>query len=536
MSATEKRRQSYDYSDQFNIYVSAAYPKHGTSGLLIGWGSDNMKQFNWKAQCSSRAEGQTAADIEAHRVAWRLMKSHLPREKKKRNRKQPVDTTGEPRRSERDRGDCLPSASSSGSVPPASSDGRRANGGHINSGRAAKAARSRGCGLGHGTPSAVSSLFQPAPAAAPSVQLAMLAKARADVHNMRLQLAQARSALEASEEVAARLRRDLAKLQQWAVSQAALEIDTLPSPHKLPELLGTGYTPTERLRTIWNHFHRAFDAVARITGGDHKKTAELFLYAAQRLDVAGSTRDENMVAVQTGIIKSLREFFATARERTGNSRPPRKLAQCVQAVLTAVAHAPELGGVSMAAVANELDLGARGVKKLSSRTDAADAFVFEKAYDGLFDDQSKLRSDAFTRDQIDWVVSECWLSDDFTRESEQKKHEVYDPKSRQKDREHHRLRWLELPLGEFYLRCKEKAAAKALQALIAHVPAPLAPTVPSPLLAGCSDFQVHTNPSPTCVHVTCALIPPCSPPPSLTFPLMRVCRQGGMALHRLNGP
>ena len=165
----------------------------------------------------------------------------------------------------------MPSASSSGSVPPASSDGRRANGGHINSGRAAKAARSRGCGLGHGTPSAVSSLFQPAPAAAPSVQLAMLAKARDDVHSLRLQVARARSALEASEEGAARLRRDLAKLQQWAVSQAALEVDTLPSPHKRPELLGTGYTPTERLRTIWNHFHRAFDAVTRIRGGDHKK-------------------------------------------------------------------------------------------------------------------------------------------------------------------------------------------------------------------------------------------------------------------------
>jgi hypothetical protein len=42
--------------------------------------------------------------------------------------------------------------------------------------------------------------------------------------------------------------------------------------------------------------------------------------------------------------------------------------------------------------------------------------------------------------------------------------QVYDPKSRQKDREHHRLRWLEYPLGEFYVRCKEKAATKAVQA------------------------------------------------------------------------
>ena len=75
-----------------------------------------------------------------------------------------------------------------------------------------------------------------------------------------------------------------------------------------------------------------------------------------------------------------------------------------------------------------------------------------------------MRSDAYSQEQIDWIVSECWLSDDFTRESEQKKHEVDDPHSRQKDRKHHRLRWLEYPLGEFYQRCKERAAAKAIQA------------------------------------------------------------------------
>ena len=296
------------------------------------------------------------------------------------------------------------------------------------------------------------------------MQLAMLANVQEQVRSLRLQLAQAHAALEASEEVASSLRYDLSKLQQWAVSESASELDTLPSPHKLPEILGVGYSPTERTRTLWNHFHRAFDAVTSITGGDHKKTAQLFAYASQRLSLTNSAATDKQRANQSAIVESLREFFTSARERTGDGRPPRKLAQCVQVVLAAVARAPELGGVSMAAVANELALGPQGVSKLSARCDAADAFIFDLAYDGLFDARSKVRSDAYSQEQIDWIVSECWLSDDFTRESEQKKHEVYDPHSRQKDRKHHRLRWLEYPLGEFYQRCKERAAAKAIQA------------------------------------------------------------------------
>lgn len=57
--------------------------------------------------------------------------------------------------------------------------------------------------------------------------------------------------------------------------------------------------------------------------------------------------------------------------------------------------------------------------------------------------------------KIDWLVNECWLSNDFTREEPGKNKLVADPSSRAKDRECHQLRWLEVPLGEFYQKVKE---------------------------------------------------------------------------------
>ena len=64
---------------------------------------------------------------------------------------------------------------------------------------------------------------------------------------------------------------------------------------------------------------------------------------------------------------------------------------------------------------------------------------------------------------IDWIVSEGWCSDEFTRESEKKRDEVFDPKSRQANREHHRLRWLEYPLMEFYARMLALANLKEVR-------------------------------------------------------------------------
>ena len=43
---------------------------------------------------------------------------------------------------------------------------------------------------------------------------------------------------------------------------------------------GAGYTPIKRPRTIYNHYHRAFDAVSTITGGDIERTRQLPSYPA----------------------------------------------------------------------------------------------------------------------------------------------------------------------------------------------------------------------------------------------------------------
>lgn len=295
------------------------------------------------------------------------------------------------------------------------------------------------------------------------MQAAMLRRSQEHVRQLRLRLAHQRTALETSTAIIADLQRDLARLQMWATAQLHSDFEKLPAPHEIEQLLGEGYTPTERTRTIWTHFHRAYEAVVKITGGNIVKAAQLFDYASQRLQLSVDHVASRQLDVESALIDAIREFFVTARALTGNGRPPEKLAQAVQAVLTVVSRAVELGGVSMAALADKLELGKHGVENLSARMDASEAFFSEGLFEALFDDRCKLRSDAYTEEQIEWLVTECWLSDEFTRESEQKKHQVFDPKSRAKDRRHERLRWLELPLMEFYARVKEEGAEVAEQ-------------------------------------------------------------------------
>ena len=145
-------------------------------------------------------------------------------------------------------------------------------------------------------------------------------------------------------------------------------------------------------------------------------------------------------------VDSLAEFFRNARAIQGDGRPQHKLGQAMQAVQTAISHAPELGAVSLASISERLELGAHGADKIKIGFLRSEAFIDEGCVEALFDDRCKKRSDAFSKEQVAWLVDEGWLCNDFTRESEKKADEVYDPSSRQANREHHRLRWLELPL------------------------------------------------------------------------------------------
>ena len=78
--------------------------------------------------------------------------------------------------------------------------------------------------------------------------------------------------------------------------------------------------------------------------------------------------DESEITLtRNAIIFSLRDFFRKARQLQGDGRPVKKLGQAMQVVLTAVSHAPELGAASLAAVADELDLGSHGRFKDSTR-------------------------------------------------------------------------------------------------------------------------------------------------------------------------
>ena len=190
-----------------------------------------------------------------------------------------------------------------------------------------------GCGLGHGQPAVNSAFYCPPHLLAPSAQLAMLRAAQEQVRSLRLRLAQQRTALEARDAEVKDLRRDVAAMQRWAAEQLASPDAEGAPPTSLPDALGdgTGYSPTERARTIYLHYHKAFDAVSTITGGDVEKARQLFDYAATRLKArTPPSISSRQLAIQSGVMQALREAFTAARVRTGNGRPPKKLAQSLQ--------------------------------------------------------------------------------------------------------------------------------------------------------------------------------------------------------------
>ena len=286
-----------------------------------------------------------------------------------------------------------------------------------------------------------------------SVQEAMLAHARERIQKLKLQIAQQEAALRVSEGTRKQLRCDLHRLTEWALSCSASsstgDTDCMPQPHQLPEVLGSGYSVSERARTFYRDYHEFMDSLLETTGGDVLKARQLFDYANEKLSIAtaASSQDERRLAeTDAAIVASLCEFFGKAYEKQGNGRPIKKLAQGMQSVLTAIAHAPELGSISLARVASRCGLGRHGSSRLKAAIPHADRFIDEGFIEAIFDERCKKRSDAIPDEQITWLVNECWLSNKYTRESEKKKDEVFDPKSRQKDREHHRLRWLEVPL------------------------------------------------------------------------------------------
>ena len=447
VTATPYNDRRYEFSRAYNIYVSVAVLK-GSGGRWEAL----TRQTTYTATSTDPEDCQTEALAEARRIAWSLLEQTWQHsEKKKRRRGQQLPAPAASDRSLRQKGPAQPSAKPT--------DGRASNGRKKGSSSQASAESSAGAALvahSYGNPSVNSQLFVPLAETAPSMQLAMLQRTRDELRRVQLQLAQEKTAHEASKETITGLKLDLGQLQKWAISQMAVDMDQLPSPRQLDALLGQGYSATERLRTIYNHLDRAFNAIQTITGGDLRKTAELIAFASKKLDLNRDDHvDERKQRAVKGIIDSLRQFFVKARGITGGGRPPKKLSQAVQAIVTAIAHAPELGGSSLAAVASVLEMGGSGASKLSARGDAADAFISDGDYSILFEDRCKVRSDAYTDEQLDWVKTNVWLSDDFTRESEAKKDEIFDPKSRKANRAHHRLRWLEVPLMELYQRGRE---------------------------------------------------------------------------------
>eukprot|EP00965_Chrysotila_dentata_P122992 4065068-Pleurochrysis_carterae.AAC.1 len=66
-------------------------------------------------------------------------------------------------------------------------------------------------------------------------------------------------------------------------------------------------------------------------------------------------------------------------------------------------------------------------------------FLDEGLLEALYGDRGKIWSD--TQERIVLLRNDCCCSNEYTRESEAKKDENFDPASRADDRDHRRLRW-----------------------------------------------------------------------------------------------
>ena len=219
----------YEETGAFSMYVSVAVPLRSSVGTVTGWKTDSKRAV-------LTVPSLEAAVLEARRHAWWLLKPHLPRERKKRQRSRPDSAQQEgPRRSSR--------TSTIETQPPYQrpSDGRARNrrgcgvSASYSLDNAVMPRGAQGCGLGHGTPAANSQHF----VQSLSVQAAMLRKAQEEVRVLKLQLSQQQAALEVSAADVAVLRRDLAKLQQWAVANLDTDFEKLPEPQAAGDTVTT---------------------------------------------------------------------------------------------------------------------------------------------------------------------------------------------------------------------------------------------------------------------------------------------------------
>eukprot|EP00965_Chrysotila_dentata_P193759 6175947-Pleurochrysis_carterae.AAC.1 len=72
----------------------------------------------------------------------------------------------------------------------------------------------------------------------------------------------------------------------------------------------------------------------------------------------------------------------------------------------------------MASVSRALELGQKGRKRLEARNDHTTRFLEEGILEGLYSDRSKIRSDKVGAERLEWLVTDYWYCDEFTRDSE----------------------------------------------------------------------------------------------------------------------
>ena len=219
-------------------------------------------------------------------------------------------------------------------------------------------------------------------------------------------------------------------------------------------LIGTGYSDEELERTVYRHIDFVLSAIDDKVGGDPVKKAQLAKYVARKCNGATVAVEDKQATAEAHtkelVATALKDYLSHVKQ-TYSGRYPTAVRAAYQSVLVAVAgNAPPR---TLTAIGKFL-----GIKKEQLYW-ARDRW--EEYLDGEVDSTWIERYEASRKMNPKWtefIVSECWLDDEFTRQAEQAKHVLHNPHDHS-DKELKPIRWLEMSNQEMLERVLQKGKA-----------------------------------------------------------------------------
>lgn len=241
-------------------------------------------------------------------------------------------------------------------------------------------------------------------------------------------------------------------VESTPVLKEAAHCKALEEHEEWAQILGTGYSDTQRRDLIYKHLRKLLAELRRITGGDAHKAKQLADLLYCRAHAGERRRTDNVHSivehrrdVAEAITGSLREFVHALHDAGGAGRYPTKIRHAQQILATAVSRAAHYTRTSYREVGNYLGLDARLIGKCAARFDELQG---DGAWEQLYDDRSRERADVTPPAWRDFALH-YWTDDSLglVRPSEVARDTMRNPSDRS-DKSSYRKFYLQKNLGE----------------------------------------------------------------------------------------